>query len=288
MNAAILTGVVPSTGSAATQFSGGVHNLPRLLEDWGNGGSVTLTLNTSIVNLFASTRATNQWQTPGNYYYAPTRQFSFDPNFLVYAKLPPGTPLVWATTTTPSISAQPQNQTVTAGQPATFTVSVTGALPLSYQWRLNGTGLATATNATCTLTNAQPGDAGDYSVVVTNSYGATTSAVATLTVLVSPTILSQPEDQVILAGGSATFSVTAGGTPSLAYQWQYNGINLLEATSAVYAIQAVGEPTPELLRGGDQPGGQRDDFQRMLTVIVPPTLALQLSAGSPVLNGMAC
>jgi hypothetical protein len=94
VNAAILTGIVPSTASDATSFSGGVHNLPRLLEDWGNGGAVALTLNTSIVNLFASTRATHQWENPGNYYYAPTRQFSFDQNFLNYTKQPPGTPLL--------------------------------------------------------------------------------------------------------------------------------------------------------------------------------------------------
>jgi hypothetical protein len=104
VNAAILTGIVPSTGSGATQFSGGAMNITRLLEDWGNGGSVTLTLNTSIVNLFASNRATNQFQNPGIYYYAPTRQFSFDQNFLNYTKQPPGTPMLgvvlrakWAT-----------------------------------------------------------------------------------------------------------------------------------------------------------------------------------------------
>ena len=96
VNAAILTGVVASTGSSSSTFSGGVHNLPRLLEDWGNGGAVTLTLNTSIVNFFNSTRATHQWENPGNYYYAPTRQFSFDLNFLNFAKQPPGTPMLGA------------------------------------------------------------------------------------------------------------------------------------------------------------------------------------------------
>src|SRR6185437_1899029 len=36
VNAAILTGIVPSTGTSTTTFSGGVHNLPRLLEDWSS------------------------------------------------------------------------------------------------------------------------------------------------------------------------------------------------------------------------------------------------------------
>ncbi len=56
VNAAIITGNVPSTGPGANQFSGGAANLPRLLEDWGNAGSVTLTLNTSMVNLYSSLR----------------------------------------------------------------------------------------------------------------------------------------------------------------------------------------------------------------------------------------
>jgi hypothetical protein len=89
VNAAILTGIVYSTDSSSNHFSGGVMNLPRLLEDWSGQ---TLTLNTSIVNLFPSARATNWFKNPGAYYYAPTRQFSFDNNFTNSARLPPGTP----------------------------------------------------------------------------------------------------------------------------------------------------------------------------------------------------
>lgn len=93
VNAAILTGIVYSDSHDGSPFSGGVMNLPRLLEDWGNGSSTKLTLNTSIVNLFASTRATAKFQDPGVYYYAPTRKFSFDPNFADPTKQPPpGTP----------------------------------------------------------------------------------------------------------------------------------------------------------------------------------------------------
>ena len=91
VNAAIISGIVYSTGTNVNQFSGGVMNLPRLLEDWGNS---SLTLNTSIVNLFASTMATNQFKDPGNYYYAPQhRYFSFDLNFTSPTRQPPpGTP----------------------------------------------------------------------------------------------------------------------------------------------------------------------------------------------------
>ena len=91
VNAAILTGIVYSTDATSNHYSGGVMNVPRLLEDWSGD---TLTLNTSIVNLFDSVRATNWWQNPGVYYYAPTRRFSFDNNFTNATKLPPGTPAI--------------------------------------------------------------------------------------------------------------------------------------------------------------------------------------------------
>ena len=92
VNAAILTGIKPSTGNTSTTFSGGVHNLPRLLENWTSSRQVWL--NTSIINLFNSTKATGQFVTPGtgSYYTAPTRKFSFDLNFLDPAKQPPGMP----------------------------------------------------------------------------------------------------------------------------------------------------------------------------------------------------
>ena len=115
INAAILTGIVYSTGGGDEAFSGGVVNLPRLLEDWGNGSSsIVLTLNTSIVNFFNSLKATNQFQSPGIYYYAPQRKFSFDQNFRNYAKLPPGTPTL-GTVFRAKWTAPPPNTTNYAG-----------------------------------------------------------------------------------------------------------------------------------------------------------------------------
>ncbi len=92
VNAAIITGNTLSTGSGSTQFNGGVHNLPRLLEDWNTPSEKTLTLNTSLINLFTSTRATTQFKNPGQYYDPPKRNFSFDLNFMDPAKQPPGVP----------------------------------------------------------------------------------------------------------------------------------------------------------------------------------------------------
>jgi len=98
VNAAIITGNVPSTGTNTTTFSGGVQNLMRMQEDW-SANSSKLILNTSIVVLFASQMATNQFRNPANgfsdpnpYYNPPQRQWGFDPNFYDPAKQPPGVP----------------------------------------------------------------------------------------------------------------------------------------------------------------------------------------------------
>ncbi len=99
VNGAILTGMVYSTGpggTGTTQFSGGLQNLPRLLENWSSGGAV-LTLNTSFVNLFPSAVATAPfvWPATGTVYGVPTiREFYFNQSYNSPAGLPPGTPFV--------------------------------------------------------------------------------------------------------------------------------------------------------------------------------------------------
>jgi hypothetical protein len=90
VNAAILTGIVPTVPTISGNYSGGVENFLRLLEDW-NGG-ITLTYNGSIVVMFASQYATNYWGN-SSYYGAPNHNWSFDQNF-ANGLLPPLTPLV--------------------------------------------------------------------------------------------------------------------------------------------------------------------------------------------------
>jgi hypothetical protein len=83
----------------------------------------------------------------------------------------------------PNIAGQPQSQTVLAGQNATFTVLASGP-SLTYQWLFNGNTISNANASSYTRTNVEPADGGNYSVLVTNSSGSATSAVALLTVLV--------------------------------------------------------------------------------------------------------
>jgi hypothetical protein len=139
----------------------------------------------------------------------------------------------------PVITAQPQNQMVAAGSNATFTVAATSSVPWAYQWRFNGTDIVAATNAVYTRTNVQLADAGNYFVIATNIAGATTSAVATLTVLVPPSITLQPQSQTVTESNNAVFTVVAAGSPPLAYQWQLNGTNISGATNSTLMLAEV-------------------------------------------------
>ena len=83
----------------------------------------------------------------------------------------------------PTISTQPSNQTVTVGQPATFSVVANGTVPLSYQWQRGTTPIAGATTMSYTLNPTSATDNGaEFKVVVSNSAGSDTSSPATLTV----------------------------------------------------------------------------------------------------------
>lgn len=109
----------------------------------------------------------------------------------------------------PSISTQPQSQSVLPGTNATFTAIAAGTPPFSYQWFFKGTVIPGATDSTYTIFSAQFSDAGNYSVIVSNSVGSAKSDNASLRVPVPPLIFSQPGGQTVLAGTNVTLAVTA-------------------------------------------------------------------------------
>ena len=102
------------------------------------------------------------------------------------------------------VSVTPTNQTVECSSNASLTVSAVGVEPLAYRWFLGPTLLSGATNASLTLTNVHPAQAGTYSVIVTNLYGSATSGPVTLSVMDTqpPTILACAAPQTLNADAS--------------------------------------------------------------------------------------
>jgi PKD repeat protein len=139
----------------------------------------------------------------------------------------------WVPQLAPNILTNPVSMTVTAGMTATFNVAATGVPDPSYQWLLNGTNVinATANNAMLVISNALAGDAGLYSVIVSNIAGTVTSSNATLTVVgtgptasftASPTSGTEPL--------GVTFTDTSSGSPNITLFWDFGDSS--QATNA--------------------------------------------------------
>ena len=135
--------------------------------------------------------------------------------------------LLWAGRIPPTILAAPTDQVLPQGATASFTVHAAGTSPLSYQWRLNGNNLTSATNSSLGVT-VEAGTAGAYSVVVSNLYGATTSLNAELNPqlrFLPPAITGGPFSLYLVnADGSAVAAsraarVTLYATTNLASPW---------------------------------------------------------------------
>jgi Abnormal spindle-like microcephaly-assoc'd, ASPM-SPD-2-Hydin/Immunoglobulin domain/Immunoglobulin I-set domain len=152
----------------------------------------------------------------------------------------PATLTVTASAVAPSITSQPANETVTAGQTATFSVTATGTAPLTYQWKKNGTAIGGANSASYTTpATAASDNNAQFTVTVTNSVSNATSNAATLTVDVPPSITTQPASRTVNAGQTAAFSVAATGTGTLSYQWKKNSAAIGGATAASYTTPAT-------------------------------------------------
>src|SRR5262249_928125 len=121
------------------------------------------------------------------------------------------------------------------GANVTLTATAGGQSPLSYQWRCNGTNLAPGGNISgstsniLTLSSVTSANAGNYMIVATNTFGAGTSSVGTLTVTFPPSFSMPPTNQAVVAGGSALLSATVNGASPLVYQWRQNGTNLINS-----------------------------------------------------------
>jgi len=131
-------------------------------------------------------------------------------------------------TVNPAITTQPTSQTVTDGKTATFSVVAAGVPTLTYQWQYlsgstwkpfgAGTGYNTATLTTFATSAAFNGL--HFRVVATDGNSNTVTS-NTVTLTVDPAIRTQPTNQTVTTGSTATFSVVAAGVPTLTYQWQY-------------------------------------------------------------------
>ena len=138
--------------------------------------------------------------------------------------------LIYTNNQAPAITAQPSSVSAFDGQPATFRVSVSGAMPLTYQWQRNGVAIPNATGLTYSVPSVSSAVAGNYTLLITNDFGDVVSNTVTLTSLgynASPVahILSPTTHTRYQAGTTVSFSATAtdaedGVLPASAFSWR--------------------------------------------------------------------
>ncbi len=141
----------------------------------------------------------------------------------------------------PVITNAPQSQTVLISNNAAFSVIAGGDSPLIYRWRKNGMNLANQTNTTLILNNVQLADAGNYTVVVSNSYGVVTGApAAVLTVIAPPSVLvTNPISSAVFPWSSNIVIgalASAIGTNVSLVEFYANGNKLGEDNSNPYSL----------------------------------------------------
>ena len=227
------------TNGANVAFIANVGGQPPLSYRWlfnstnlPAGGNVSGTTN-STLNLTAVTAAN-----AGNYSVIVTNNYGSVTSSVATLTV----------TYPPSFTAQPTNQSAVVGATVVFSATVSGASPLTYQWRtnginlINGGSLSGATSNVLTLSNLTAANAGNYTLLVTNVYGAATSSVASLTVLLPPIITTPLSAQTIQCGSNASFSVVASGTSPLSYRWSTNNILVAGATNASLSLTNVHLP----------------------------------------------
>lgn len=133
------------------------------------------------------------------------------------------------------ITNQPQPQLACVGGQATFNVKLSGKGPFVFQWQLFGTNLPSGTNIPLVLTNVQTSDAGPYSVIVANPYGAVRSASALLEVV--PILVTlQPQTQTAFLGADILLTAGSQASQSLTCQWEFNGSLMPGATGTALSL----------------------------------------------------
>jgi Ig-like domain CHU_C associated/Matrixin len=125
--------------------------------------------------------------------------------------------------TAPSITGQPQSQTITSGQQANLSVTASGSATLTYQWYIGNPPSTTTPAGSGQTIHPSPTTTTTYWVRVSNSCGTADSNAATVTVnpatCTPPSISTQPQSQAIVSGNQANLSVGAAGTGPFSYQW---------------------------------------------------------------------
>jgi Lamin Tail Domain/CotH kinase protein/Fn3 associated len=145
----------------------------------------------------------------------------------------------------PTILVRPMGVTNATGSTLSFFIQCSGSVPMGFEWRQGATPrtniVLNTTNCTFTIPFALPATSGTWRVVITNSGSPTalTNTTFAVVVLNPPAITNQPVSRTVDVGTNVSFSVVAGPTNLLAYQWYFMNAPLAAATNASLNLSNV-------------------------------------------------
>jgi len=154
-----------------------------------------------------------------------------------------------------SLPIQPNPRTIVAGTRAVFAVGAAGSGTLSYQWQREGVDIPNATAAAYVIPNAQAGDAGNYRVIVTNSFSAATSSVAVLSV--SNALTLAETNLIVIRVGDGAQGLGLTGNSMALDQFDVNGtyVNTISIPdSGPSALVALGQENLNAVNSGSTTG----------------------------------
>lgn len=237
-----------------------------ILSDTVNEGTVTFTVKNGNTTIGTAQGAVSSGKASGSF-TLPAGQAAGDYTIVVSYTDSIGnfvdggdTSATLAVQIAPVVTTNPSDQTITVGQSATFTAAANGNPTPTVQWQVSSDGgksftnISGATSPTLTLANVNTAMNGyEYQAVFTNSIGSITTSTATLTVQYAPAVTTNPTNQTVTAGDTATFTAAASGNPAPTVQWQVSSdggktfTNISGATSTTLTLTNV----PFSLTGSD-------------------------------------
>ena len=174
-----------------------------------------------------------------------------------------------------SIVSQPQSQTLCPGEDLSLTLETLGSGPLTYQWYFNQDAIPGATDSTLVLANLTTGQVGGYACTVSSPLGSETSQVAMVVLEAPPMLIAQAPSQSACLGETISFSIQAGGSDPLSFQWFLDGEPIAGASGATLVRESLSSNDEGTYFCRVQNAcGSIDSEPASLTLSQPPTVLL--------------